>query len=504
MEKIEVFQSLYRKINYIHKFPDNMDFQKFLQYSNLDSKVYQRAGVEWCISREQQQDQSNNKPNQPNQPNHPDHNNNNTYTNVSGGIIADEMGLGKTIMMIATIVCNFKMPTLIILPNVLVEQWKEQFQRTTGHTPLIYHGQVKKVMTVGQLQHIPIVLTTYGTVLADASKDKKLQQVKWKRIICDEAHHLRNRRTKIAKVVTNSLQTTTMWLITGTPIQNHINDLFSLLDILKIPNKEYTDVEKLKDMISTLVLRRTKAEVGIQLPNLHVKRIDTKWTNTKEQQLAEDVHDKLHFSLMKKKPLEHTLRLSTMLCARMICVYPKMATKYLHKLKRMGYITDDNFDGLEKSSKMDGVINTILSRKANGNRKIIFTNFKDEIDHIKRVLTANGQTVEHIDGRISSKRRRQEILTKNIDVLILQIKTGNEGLNLQQYNEVYFVTPEWNPQIEEQAIARCHRLGQNKEVHVFRFIMNDFNKEKRTINIEQYTETVQTDKREIGQQIMCI
>lgn len=467
-----------------------MDFQKFLQYSNLDSNVYQRVGVEWCMSREQQQQNQDN---------------NNTYTTVSGGIIADEMGLGKTIMMIATIVCNFKMPTLIILPNVLVEQWKEQFQRTTGHTPLIYHGQVKKIIAVGQLQHIPIVLTTYGTVLADASKEKKLQQVQWKRIICDEAHHLRNRRTKIAKVVTNSLQTTTMWLITGTPIQNHINDLFSLLDILKIPNKEYTDVEKLKDIISTLVLRRTKAEVGIHLPNLHVKRIDTKWTSTKEQQLAEDVHDKLHFSLMKQKPLEHTLRLSTMLCARMICVYPKMATKYLHKLKRMGYITDDNFDGLEKSSKMDGVINTILSRKANGNRKIIFTNFKDEIDHIKRVLTAaGGLNVEHIDGRISSKRRRQEILTKNIDVLILQIKTGNEGLNLQQYNEVYFVTPEWNPQIEEQAIARCHRLGQDKEVHVFRFIMNDFNKEKRTVNIEQYTETVQTDKREIGHQAMCI
>ena len=113
--------------------------------------------------------------------------------------------------------------------------------------------------------------------------------------------------------------------------------------------------------------------------------------------------------------------------------------------------------------------------------------------------------MEYIDGRVSSKRKRQEILTNKIDVLILQIKTGNEGLNLQQYNEVYFVTPDWNPKIEEQAIARCYRLGQQKEVHVFRFIMNHFNKEnRRTINIEQYTETVQIDNIEIGDKALCV
>ena len=94
-----------------------------------------------------------------------------------GGIIADEMGLGKTIMMIGTIVSNFKMPNLIILPNVLIEQWKEQFQRTTVHSPIIYHGASKKILTAGQLQHIPIILTSYGTVLADTRIDKKLQQI---------------------------------------------------------------------------------------------------------------------------------------------------------------------------------------------------------------------------------------------------------------------------------------------------------------------------------------
>lgn len=475
-----------------------MNFQEFLQHSKLDSKDYQREGVEWCIEREQEQSVLEQEQEQDREQSLEG----SSQHYCAGGIVADEMGLGKTIMMIATIVCNFKMPTLIVLPNVLLEQWKEQIYKTTGHKAIVYHGQVKKILTEKQLQHMPIILTTYGTVLADARKDKKLQQVKWGRIICDEAHHLRNRRTKVTKVV-GSLQTKIMWLITGTPIQNHINDLFSLFDILKISNKVYTDVEKLKNIISTIVLKRTKKEVGIQLPQLNVNRIKSNWNHSKEQALAEDIHDKLSFSLLKQKPLDHNMRLSTMLCARMLCVYPKMATKYLHKLKSMGYIDNENFEGLNQASKMDSVINKIVERKANGNRKIIFTNFKEEIDHIKTSLTSNGLTVESIDGRVASKKKRQEILTRDIDVLILQIKTGNEGLNLQQYNEVYFVTPDWNPKIEEQAVARCHRLGQTKEVHVFRFVMDNFDLENKTLNIEMYSESVQTNKREIGESVLC-
>ena len=76
-------------------------------------------------------------------------------------------------------------------------------------------------------------------------------------------------------------------------------------------------------------------------------------------------------------------------------------------------------------------------------------------------------------------------------------------MNLQQYNEVYFVTPDWNPKVEEQAVARCHRLGQNKEVHVFHFVMDNFDLENKTMNIEMYSENVQTSKREIGEQVLC-
>jgi SNF2 family DNA or RNA helicase len=465
-----------------------MNFQDYLNYSKLDAKDYQCAGVDWCIAREAP-----------------------TSEHCRGGIIADEMGLGKTIMMIGTLLANFSMPNLIVLPVVLIEQWKEQFERTTGHSPLIYHGSHKKKVSIEQLQKTPIVLTTYGTVLSDSqSTDKKLQHVKWTRIICDEAHHLRNRRTKIAQSVLN-LDCQIKWLITGTPIQNRINDLYSLFDILSISNKVYTNVDNLFSIIEKIVMRRTKKQVGIKIPELTIERVPVIWKNDKERQLSEEIHENFKFTRKKTDPSSSSSTngaiLSLMLYARQLCVYPSLATKHIGKMKELGIASPENMAGLSYNSKMDGVINKILERKYNKNKKIIFTNFHGEIDHLKERLRDNGLVVESIDGRIT-KRKRQFVLHQELDVLILQIKTGNEGLNLQKYNEVYFVTPDWNPKMEEQAIARCHRLGQTKPVHVFRFVMSnatdtaDVNM-KNTQNIEMYSEMIQHNKREIENSILC-
>lgn len=457
----------------------------------MDAKEYQRTGVEWCIARENPKSE-----------------------HCRGGIIADEMGLGKTIMMIGTILANFSMPNLIVLPVVLVEQWKEQFERTTGHSPLIYHGSLKKKVSVEQLQNTPIVLTTYGTVLTDSqTADKKLQQVRWTRIICDEAHHLRNRRTKIAQSVMN-LDCQIKWLITGTPIQNRINDLYSLFDILCIPNKVYTNVDTLFTIIDKIVMRRTKKQVGIKIPELTIQRVPIKWKNDKERKLSEEVHENFNFSRKKTNSSSSSsdnistrgIILSLMLYARQLCIYPSLATKHMGKMKELGIASPENIKGLSYNSKMDGVIKKILERKDNKSKKIIFTNFHGEIDHLKERLRSNGMVVESIDGRIT-KRKRQFVLHQELDVLILQIKTGNEGLNLQKYNEVYFVTPDWNPKMEEQAIARCHRLGQTKPVNVFRFVMSDerdMNTETKNIqNIEMYSEQVQNDKTEVEKSILC-
>jgi hypothetical protein len=119
-------------------------------------------------------------------------------------------------------------------------------------------------------------------------------------------------------------------------------------------------------------------------------------------------------------------------------------------------------------------VRTILSRKDNGKRKIVFCHFRGEIDYIQaRITTAfPSLVVRYLDGRTSESERRVILAPDaGVDVLILQIQTCCEGLNLQQFSEVYFVSPDWNPAVEDQAIARCHRFGQTEPVSVFRFVM---------------------------------
>jgi superfamily II DNA or RNA helicase len=133
---------------------------------------------------------------------------------------------------------------------------------------------------------------------------------------------------------------------------------------------------------------------------------------------------------------------------------------------------DENY-----SSKISKVVRTILSRKDNGKRKIVFCHFRAEIDYLRERLTTAfpSLVVRYLDGRTKESERRQILAPDaDIDVLILQIQTCCEGLNLQQFSEVYFVSPDWNPSVEDQAIARCHRFGQTEPVIVFRFVMAAF------------------------------
>ena len=123
----------------------------------------------------------------------------------------------------------------------------------------------------------------------------------------------------------------------------------------------------------------------------------------------------------------------------------------------------------------------------------MFCQFHGEIDALQELLETHNMVVHTVDGRTSSEQKKK-YLEGNCDVLILQIQTGCEGLNLQMFSEIYFVSPHWNPGVEDQAVARCHRIGQSKEVDVFRFTMKDFTEEHPSI--ESYCREKQEIKRE--------
>ena len=402
---------------------------------------------------------------------------------VLGGIVADEMGLGKTIMMIGLTISNFKKRTLIVLPVALVKQWEQQILKTAGHHALVYYGTEKRKITPEMLADAPVVITTYGHMIRRPSFHP-LYALKWDRVIFDEAHHVRGFNTRIFKSV-ETLNANIRWFVTGTPIQNSIRDLYALCALLGLHAAYYANKDNLREIVQKYVLKRTKKSVGLSLPPLTTKVIVVKWDSREEMILSRNLHSGigcLNMPTLAEQEQDPTtsndttpawfpepshVKIGRMIQAKQSCIYPRLACR--KSVPQMPPTEDENY-----SSKISKVVRTILSRKDNGKRKIVFCHFRGEIDYIQSRLTTAfpSLVVRYLDGRTSESERRV-ILAPDacVDVLILQIQTCCEGLNLQQFSEVYFVSPDWNPAVEDQAIARCHRFGQTEPVSVFRFVM---------------------------------
>jgi SNF2 family DNA or RNA helicase len=491
-------------------------FNKLLENSGYGFKQYQYDGAEWCTRCE---------------------------ASNRGGIYADEMGLGKTFTMIAVMFINFKRRTLIVLPPVLIEQWIKELYKCTGHKPLVYHGtnKNKNKITQEDLERAPIVITSYSMLLprrkAEPIAETPLHKIKWSRIIFDEAHHLRNSKTTRFKAC-DAIRAPIRWLVTGTPIQNRRRDFYSLCKIVGLKSEFYTNPDSLEVIRNDYMIKRTKEQVGILLPPIITYHEKVEWQDQAEKKLSEEIHSLLpnqtnvssnYISGVLADSISgstENYKLLAILKARQSCILPALIKPTIKNIeKEVGGDTDDELNsdsdsedeeetnetneteeynkGAGYSSKLDAVINRILERKDNGNGKIIFCHFKDEIDFVATKLRQGGlQKVVTYDGRNSKKGVKT--ISDAADAIVIQIQTGCEGLNLQQnFSEIYFISPHWNPSVEDQAVARCHRIGQVKPTNVFKFEMNSFDtdadqdEEHQPTTLENYVSKVQKNKRDL-------
>ena len=489
-----------------------LKFKNFLTRTGLEEKSFQSECFQWCLAREQMGTV--------------DHMGCEGYP-LKGGILALEMGLGKTIIMLGLIECHFQRHTLIILPRSLLTQWEKCIQKFFGHQPLVYHGSRPKnlKLSLSEIQAKPIVLTTYGQVSMPSDKQKNrgrksslLHQIQWDRVICDEAHHVSHKNTNEFKGVL-TLRSRIRWLVTGTPIQNNEEELYNLFTILGFEQTKnwYKNYDNYQAAVQQFVFHRTKANVGIELPTLHEHMEIVHWANESERQFSSHLHSLLTFCHISKQPIavnveteaenQRTLRMQYLSKSRQVCIYPPMLKSTIQHfekcLKHHNATEDETYANLQiaevyvSESKINAVVKTLLARLGNGCGKIVFCHYYAEIDIIAKRLQehcnkqsnkpgnkpGNKQSNKHckkiniskFDGRITSNKLKQDILQDStIEILLAQIKMCQEGLNLQDnYSEVYFPSPHFNPATEDQAIARCWRIGQKKEVSVFRYVMID-------------------------------
>ena len=514
-------------------------FDEYIQKSGLEPKNYQREGVEFCLRREQLRIGADAAAAAP----------------ILGGIVADEMGLGKTIVMMGLILANLAAfrRTLIVVPVALIAQWVAQIKKTiidTGVksdlTVFVYHGSTGKRRVIlsdggdgvvwchrppkrggggSGARAIDIVITTYGCVAMEEPATKAAPKAAPKtptlslltfhadRVIFDEAHHLRNKSSRVFKGAMRVVgsgsggRRPSVWIVTGTPIQNKISDLKSLCYVLGFSVCDLITEEKRKMIRDQFVLRRTKVSVGMvagtdavaveavavevddvtcapRLQSLAHYKSNVAWTSENELDLSREIHR------AAKNTTDRAERLKLYTRMRQMCVLPALLRRGGSDDVTHGLSADEFHVAVSKQSKMDQVVDRMMAEAGGvggeGRKSIVFCHFRREMTQLRDMLLRSGSglvaeedDVAIIDGTVSA-RERARIFAAAPKVLILQIRTCSEGLNLQEYSDVYFVSPHWNPCVEDQAIARCYRMGQTSQVRVFRFYMTDFVVEERS------------------------
>ena len=455
--------------------------KKYIDFCNkniIQVQTHQIYGVLWCIRKE----------------------NETKIHDIRGGILADDMGMGKTIQMIATIFLNFRKKTLILLPPILIQQWYSEIFKILGHSSTIYYKQNRHNININTI----VVITSYDTFL----RSPELLEINWDRTICDEAHRLRNPKTKLYKQILQ-LRTNILWCITGTPIHNKMKDVMSLFALFS----NGTGKKISEDEYKTMILRRTKTTTNILLPKKTENQKIVSWTNREEWKLAKDVHMSMIGNGNGEDSFWNTKNINdlvTMIRAKQLCILPKLLEKTIQRLELDE--PDDlfptefrNITRQHTSCKLKAIIQYVLARVNNGRGKIIFCHFQLEMTKIAELLReeiSNSNSDKKEDIWIGNWKEYFKYKEKDKDktkILIMQIRSGSEGLNLQKdFSEIYFVSPNWNPTLEEQAIARCHRIGQQKEVFVFRFYMDNLLSESEILEETQSKQNIITYVRIIN------
>ena len=417
-----------------------------------------------------------------------------------GGFLCDEMGLGKTVQLVATMLGNPKPRTLIIVPKSIITQWVEEINRFAPNLTInIFDGPERK------MKEADITIAPYTLLAvkgAESGASTPLHHVKWGRVILDEAHEIRNKSSKLFKSVYR-LKTEIKWIVTGTPVFNSMEDFVSLCMFLGLSKSSAQGMTKqIKDIY---ILRRTKDDLAkinerLKLPPCHFENVELDMF-PEEKSLYEcvflEAQDTIKeaFKHVQSLNSKNMIILECLLRARQCMIWPQM---YLNGVAAKNEDKPTKWEG--RSNKMETLLRMIGEHP--DEKSLVFCQFRGEMNHIQRQLTGV-YPVFRIDGSVAKDERVKQITGfKKIQggaVFIIQIKSGGQGLNLQEATRVYITGPSWNPATELQAIGRSHRTGQGRVVHVKKLVYKEC---PRFVSVEQEMMALQGHKSIVCSEVL--
>ena len=410
-----------------------------------------------------------------------------------GGCLADDMGLGKTIQVLAHLdklrAAGTLPPCLVVAPKSLIFNWKQEAARFTPKLRILDYTGAARAKARKEIAECDIVLTTYGTMRKDILL---LTEIRFDTIVLDEAQAIKNSSTDAAKA-SRLLKGDHRLALTGTPVENHIGELWSLFEFLNpgllgtaAAFRSFEDLQVgdnsdrpqgniLSLAIRPFILRRTKDQVASDLPEKTEQTIVCEM-DAKQKKLYNEMRDHYRASLLKRLDedglnkskihvLEALLRLRQIACHAALVDPDKIRVP---------------------SAKLETLIPQLTEVLAEGHKVLVFSQFTQFLAIVKAELDAQKIVHTYLDGKTRDREECVRRFQEDADcrVFLISIKAGGLGLNLTAADYVFILDPWWTPAVEAQAIDRAHRIGQARKVFAYRLITKD-TVEERVLELQK-------------------